>query len=128
METEKNYCTYERELFALVKACEFFKVFLLGAPFTLNTEHKALAPLFSSKLKTSSRIVKWIMRLQEFTFSIEYIKGSDNVVADALSRIPWAVVPREPNAVEPVSDIDTDSEIELDPILTIVDAEICRFI
>ena len=115
-------------MFAIVKACEFFKVFLLGAPFTLNPDNQALAALFTSKLKTSSRIVKWIMRLQEFTFSIEYIKGSDNVVADALSRIPWAVVPREPNAVEPVSDIDTDSEIELDPILTIVDAEICRFI
>ena len=30
---EKNYSTYERELYAIVKACESFKVFLLGAPF-----------------------------------------------------------------------------------------------
>ena len=89
---EKNYSTYERELLATVKACEFFRVFLLGAPFTLHTAHKALAALFTSELKTSSRIVKWIMRLPEFGFSIEYIKGSDNVVVDALSRIPWSVV------------------------------------
>ena len=87
--TERNYSTYERELYAVVKACESFKIFLLGALFTLRTDHKALASLFHSTLKTSSRVVKWVMRLQEFNFVIEYLAGKENVVADALSRIPW---------------------------------------
>ena len=47
------------------------------------------------------------MRQKEFTFSIEYIKRSDKIVSDALSRIPWPVLPMEPNAGENVSDADT---------------------
>jgi hypothetical protein len=35
----------------------------------------------------SSRFNKFRMTLQEFDFSVTYIKGKDNVVADALSRI-----------------------------------------
>ena len=87
--SERNYSTYERELYAVVKACEAFRVFLLANPFILRTDHKALAALFSSKNMTSSRIVKWIMRLQEYPFTIQYLSGTDNLVADALSRIPW---------------------------------------
>ena len=86
--SERNYSTYERELYAVVKACEAFRVFLLANPFILRTDHKALAALFSSKNMTS-RIVKWIMRLQECPFTIQYLSGTDNLVADALSRIPW---------------------------------------
>ena len=62
------------------------------------------------------------MRLQEFTFSIEYIKASENIVADAFSRIPWPVLPRERNGAKHVSDDDTDSEVELNYVLAIVDA------
>ena len=87
--SERNYSTYERELYAVVKACEAFRVFLLSNPFTLRTDHKALAALFNSKLKDSTRIVKWVMRLQEYPFHVEYLAGKDNTVADALSRIPW---------------------------------------
>ena len=86
---ERNYSTYERELYAVVKACEAFRVFLLGNTFTLRTDHKALAALFNSHFKNSSRIVKWILRLQEYPFTIEYFAGNENIVADALSRIPW---------------------------------------
>ena len=86
----------------------------------MNTDQITLSALFTSKFKTSSRIVKWIMPLQEFTFSIEYTKGSHNIVADALSRIPWLVLPREPNAAERVCDADPDYEFELDAALTVL--------
>jgi len=88
---QRNYSTYERELFAVVKACEAFRVFLLGKAFNLRTDHRALCGLFSSTLQTSNRVVKWVMRLQPFKFTIQIIKGKDNIVADALSRIPWKV-------------------------------------
>ncbi|KAF0153184.1 MAG: hypothetical protein FD188_3384, partial [Ignavibacteria bacterium] len=71
------------------KSCESFRVFLLANPFILRTDHRALASLFHSNIKNSNRIVKWIMRLQEYPFTIEYLSGKENIVADALSRIPW---------------------------------------
>ena len=84
---ERNYSVYERELFAVVKACNAFRMFLLGMPFLLRTDHRALSAIFNSTLRTSARVVKWVMSLQEFSFSLEYIKDSENIVADALSRI-----------------------------------------
>ena len=106
---ERNYSTYERELYAIVRACEAFKVFLLGAPFLIRTDHKALAAIFTSELKTSSRVVKWVMRLQEFSFKIEYITGKENFAADKLSRIPWRLeCPNEESLPSP-----SDSECAL---------------
>ena len=89
--SQRNYSTYERELFAVVRACEAFRVYLHGKPFLLRTDHRALCGLFSSSLQTSSRVVKWVMRLQPFKFTIQIVKGKENIVADALSRIPWKI-------------------------------------
>ena len=69
--SERNYSVYERELFAVVKSVNAFRVFLLGSAFLLRTDHRPLAAIFSSSLKTSSRIVKWLMRLQEYNFVVE---------------------------------------------------------
>jgi hypothetical protein len=36
----------------------------------------------------SERQQKWISKIQAYNFEIEYVKGKNNVVANALSRIP----------------------------------------
>ena len=95
---ERNYSTYERELLALVKSLAFFSIYLLYNTFVWRTDHAALKNLFKSDLKLSSRVSRWILALQPYKIIIEQIKGKDNILADALSRVQteglsWSLSP-----------------------------------
>lgn len=83
---EVRYSTIEREALALVWAIQTFHVYLLGKRFVLQTDHQPLAYINSAK-QTNSRVLRWSLLLTEYDFVVEYIKGSDNVGADYLSRI-----------------------------------------
>jgi Integrase zinc binding domain len=52
--------------------------------FTILTDHKNLMFI---KHDSNPMVVRWWMTLQELDFSIAYIKGDTNIVADALSRL-----------------------------------------
>jgi hypothetical protein len=82
---ESNYTITEKELFAIIKACDHFRHYLLGKRFTLRTDHKSLIYLKTCDTP-SSRLLRWALKLQEFVFDVEYIKGDSNA-ADGLSRI-----------------------------------------
>lgn len=58
---------------------------LLVAKFCLQTDHSPLA--FLAKAKENQRIARWSLALQDFDFHIEYIRGSKNFLADALSSM-----------------------------------------
>ncbi|KAF9760902.1 Retrovirus-related Pol polyprotein from transposon [Nosema granulosis] len=79
-----NYSVTDKELLAVVKGIENYRHYLLGAQFILRTDHKALAYLWETK-NPCSRILRWSFKLQEYTFKVEYIRGSTNI-ADACSR------------------------------------------
>lgn len=84
--SEENYSTIEKELLAIVWACKYFRPYLFGNKFTLFTDHQPLTYIFSMK-DPSSKLVRWRLSLEEFDYEIKYRKGTQNVVADGLSRI-----------------------------------------
>ncbi|KAF9761553.1 Retrovirus-related Pol polyprotein from transposon 17.6 [Nosema granulosis] len=90
---QKNYSVTDKELLGIVKGIEHFRHYLLGKQFTLRTDHKALAYMWETK-NPCSRILRWSLKLQEYTFKVEYIKGETNI-ADGLSRIPTINVLRK---------------------------------
>uniref|UniRef100_A0A0A9XBE2 RNA-directed DNA polymerase n=1 Tax=Lygus hesperus TaxID=30085 RepID=A0A0A9XBE2_LYGHE len=85
-DTERKLSTIERELLACVWACQYFRPYLYGRKFTLETDHQPLQWLHSLK-EPNSKLFRWKLRLEEFNFEIKYKKGKHNANADALSRI-----------------------------------------
>ena len=85
--TEQRYSQTEREALAVVWGCERFHMYLIGTPFELITDHKALEIIYSPKSKPSARIERWALRLRQYEYKVIYKRGAENP-ADILSRMP----------------------------------------
>ena len=88
---ERNYAANEKEALACILACEHWEKLLLGRRFTLQTDHQALQALLSNPTskRQSSKFCRWRERLSHFDYTVKYLPGKDNQMADALSRL-WA--------------------------------------
>jgi len=84
---ETRYSATERELMAIVKAVQHWRVYLHGSPHPVQllSDHKPLVYL-NGKPELGMRLSRWMEGLSELTFEIGYVKGKDNAAADALSR------------------------------------------
>lgn len=83
---ESHKSPIEKELAAIHWALQHFKPYLYGLKFKVKSDHRPLVYLFSMRNPTS-KLVRMRMDLEDFDFIVEYIKGKENVGADALSRI-----------------------------------------
>lgn len=85
LDRETRYSTIERECLAIVWGIGKFSKYLWGMHFILQTDHRPLTYLNTSRFK-NSRIMRWALSLQEYRFSVESLPGTSNVLADLLSR------------------------------------------
>ncbi|KAK4271035.1 hypothetical protein QN277_019789 [Acacia crassicarpa] len=79
--------TYEREILAILFAVKQWRSYLGGRKFFIRTDHLRLKHLLEQK-DLNEQQFKWLHKLWGLHYEILYRKGSDNVVADALSRRP----------------------------------------
>ena len=79
---EERYSATEKEALAVVFATYHCRAYLLGRPFILVTDHRALCWLHSVEPK--GRIGGWIMDPQEYDFMVFHRSGSANGNTDAL--------------------------------------------
>nr|KYP41681.1 Transposon Ty3-G Gag-Pol polyprotein [Cajanus cajan] len=80
-----NYSTYDKELYALIRALQVWEHYLVTKEFFIQTNHESLKYL-RGQGKFNKRHAKWVEYLEQFPYIIKYKKGKSNVVADALSR------------------------------------------
>ncbi|GKE00389.1 retrotransposon-related protein, partial [Tanacetum coccineum] len=78
--------TYEKEFLAVLMALKKWRGYLLDRHFKIKTDHFSLKYLMGQRLTTPFQ-TKWLPKLLGFDYEISYKSGSENVVADALSRI-----------------------------------------
>ena len=85
---ETKYSAFDKELLAMYLAVKKFRHFIEGRQFTLFTDHKPLTFAFGSiSDKWSPRQQRHLAFVSEFTTNVRHVRGADNVVADALSRV-----------------------------------------
>nr|GEV40484.1 reverse transcriptase domain-containing protein [Tanacetum cinerariifolium] len=85
-EAQTHYTTTEKEMLTVVYAFEKFWPYLVLSKRIVYTDHSALKyPL--SKQDAKSRLLRWVLLLQEFDIIIRDKKGTENLAADHLSRL-----------------------------------------
>lgn len=85
---ETRYSTYDRELLAIFAALKFFKHLVEGREFVIKTDHKPITfALHQVASKASDRQLRQLDFIAQFNAPILHVKGEQNYVADALSRV-----------------------------------------
>lgn len=86
---ERKHSSVEKEACAIVESVKKWRHFLLGNHFTLITDQRSVSFMFNqlqnSKIK-NDKIHRWRLELSNFQYDVIYRPGTDNHVADTLSR------------------------------------------
>ena len=89
MDAETRYANIERELLAIVFACQHFSTYLLGRSFRAESDHKPLEMIAMKNLANAlPRLQRMLLELQRFKVTFKYRPGAQMQLADALSRCP----------------------------------------
>ena len=83
---EKNYSATDKEFLAILWSVGYFRPYLYGRKFKILTDHQFLHTKYRGK-DISPRHQRWLLKLGEYDFNIDYLQGKENRVADFLSRI-----------------------------------------
>ena len=134
--SERNYQNLERECLVTIWGMEKFHYFLYGKEFTLETDQKSLVSIYKKHMvEISPRIQRLIVRSFPYQlFKVQYKKGVEIPLADALSRV--TPTPVEEDGIQlpivavnlitsnlPVSSTEielTHEETSRDPTLTLL--------
>ena len=90
---QQKYSVTEQELLAIVETLKEFKGMLWGQQLTVYTDNKNL--MQDALGLTSARVYRGRLLLEEYGPTIVYIKGIQNTVADAISRLDYGPVQQD---------------------------------
>jgi hypothetical protein len=110
-DARKRYSTYDLELYAVVQSLKHWRHYLIHREFVLFSDHDSLRHLQSQK-HLNARHARWVEFLQQYTFVLKHKAGTENQVADALSRKSLLLTTL---AVEVMAFQELKTQYKLDP-------------
>lgn len=88
--SERRWCSYEKEAYAIVESVRKWRHYLAGKKFTLVTDQRSVSYMFDSKHRNkikNDKIIRWRIELLPYTYDLVYRPGKYNTAADAMSRL-----------------------------------------
>ncbi|KAJ8731369.1 hypothetical protein PYW07_004533 [Mythimna separata] len=112
--TQSRYSTYDRELLAIYMSVKHFRRLIEGCDVTVYTDHKPLSYALSRPQSSSDtpRRERQLHFISQFCNNIAYVKGDENSVADALSRIEEIHCPSNIDYDQLSRDQEQDEELK----------------
>lgn len=111
---QRRYSVYDRELLAIYSAVKHFRRLIEGSEVTIYTDHKPLSYALTKIASNSDtpRRERQLNYISQFCSKIEYLKGEENTVADALSRIEEIQCPTAIDFAQLSIDQSNDEELK----------------
>lgn len=111
LQSESNYHALKLELMAVVKGVEAFKHYLYSRQFILLSDIKPLQH-YKKISSPASLTTRWLIKLSEYSYTFSYVKGTNNVLPDFLSRVVPDVI------VESLKNMSLLNSQEILPVVT----------
>ena len=99
--SETRYSTFDRELLAIYLAIKHFQHYVEEQNSYVLTDHKPLTySLFCNPYRYSPRQVRHLDFISQFTSDIRHVSGTDNPVANTLSRVDIQAIHQIPPTID----------------------------
>ncbi|CAF4465307.1 unnamed protein product, partial [Didymodactylos carnosus] len=85
--SQSRWSTTEQECYALICSLEKWHIYLSGTKFIWETDHQPLKQL-NLKAQTNKKCERWRLKIAEYDYIVQHIKGINNAMPDYLSRSP----------------------------------------
>ncbi|GBM66561.1 Retrovirus-related Pol polyprotein from transposon 412 [Araneus ventricosus] len=83
---EKRYSATERQCAAIIFSIKKLRYYLDGQKFKIETDHNPLVWLKTNALN-NHRLMRWVLALQPFNYTIAHSPGKEIAHVDCLSRL-----------------------------------------
>ena len=98
---QKRWPIIEKEAYAIYYSLQKLDHYLHNAEFVIKCDHKPLKYILESPIQ-NKKIALWALSISGYNCRIEYLAGTENTVADLLSRVPDSTyVPEDSPLVDP---------------------------